>query len=441
MKKFKVLFPLLAAALMLSGCSFANQTNKDESKESQESDSGEVSSSESSGEQSSSDESSSSESESNLLTEGWSEEVQEEMMAYLGELLPYIPLNEETLYSGYEDFQDYGLYYIGDDNEENLLENYGELLVQCGFEKVVDPDYGTYYQKGELYVTYDYYEATDEYAAGNEISVECPPYEATFTADDLIAAGYTPVQGWPADKVNALLQDSEVPSVTGVNLEGMWYVFEESEDTGDYLYMYTEGSFGEEMHSNLVAAGLTYYEGYGFYVSENFIVSASITETSGWTGVAFGVMKTAEIPDGDYLDPEALNLDGTSTYAEYDAVGESGAAYHFPCANGNDAIQIRSKNSNSGMVGHLEANCAAITVCFNSSTMSGRTIDIYASNDEFTIADMYGATMEKVGSLVYDAEGAVQMTYEFEADYKYIGLRSNDGACYLDYIVVTWMVY
>ena len=54
---------------------------------------------------------------------------------------------------------------------------------------------------------------------------------------------------------------------------------------------------------------------------------------------------------------------------------------------------------------------------------------------------MYGDGMTKVGSLQYDENGVAQMTYEFEADYQYIGLRSNDGACYLDYIVVTWMVY
>ena len=434
MKNIKFFVPFVAAALMLSGCSFGQQkTNGKSSDESGNPSSEETSQSESSSES------------QNPLTVGWSEKVQEDMMMYLGELLPYVPLNEETLYSEYDDSTaDYGyaLYYIGDDNEENLLGNYGELLVQCGFEKVVDTEYDvTYYQKGELYVTFDYYEATADYNAGNEICVECPVYEEPFTAEDLIAAGYTPVQGWPEDKVSALLQDSEVPSVTGVNLEGMWYYFEESDAQGDYIFLYTEGSFGAEMHANLQAAGLIFYEGYNFYISENYMVSASLTETSGWTGVSFGVMKTAEIPDGDYIDPEALQLDGTSTYAEYDATGESGATYHFQCANGNDSIQIRSKNSNSGMVGHLNANCAAITICFNSNTYNGRTVDIYASNEAFTIADMYGDGMTKVGSLQYDENGVAQMTYEFEADYQYIGLRSNDGACYLDYIVVTWMVY
>ena len=82
----------------------------------------------------------------------WSKEVQDAMVAYIGEVLPYVELNQETLTYGYDDsWGGFGLYQflIYDDNETNVLEGYGDKLVAAGFE-YTESEY-----EGEVYISYD----------------------------------------------------------------------------------------------------------------------------------------------------------------------------------------------------------------------------------------------------------------------------------------------
>ena len=105
----------------------------------------------------------------------WSEEVQEDMMYYLGEVLPYVELDEESMYYGYN--STYRCYVIGDDNEEDLMTGYGELLEEDDWTKDTDSYGDECYVKGELTLYADYYEEdVDEETgetipAGNEIAV------------------------------------------------------------------------------------------------------------------------------------------------------------------------------------------------------------------------------------------------------------------------------
>ncbi len=111
----------------------------------------------------------------------WSEEISNRMVELFGEALPYVDLNAETLYSGVDDTYatwPYGIYvyYIGDDNETNLLANYGDKLVAAGYKLESDED-GNYYTKtindSTVSVTFEYVQANaeEEIAAGNEIQV------------------------------------------------------------------------------------------------------------------------------------------------------------------------------------------------------------------------------------------------------------------------------
>ena len=188
------------------------------------------------------------------------------------------------------------------------------------------------------------------------------------------------------------------------------------------------------------------------HVSDAGVVSIDSDATVGQTGTvvvtAEGTTISKEVPVNvvsaevtDTLTQTTFGLtNGTSTYAEHAATGESGASYTANCA-ASHGIQIRSKTSDSGIIGHNELKvCKSITITFDTNTAvpnQDRVLDIYASNTAFTIEDMFAGTMTKVGSITFDSANLTQ-TYTFTGNYHYIGLRSNSGAIYMTSIDVVW---
>lgn len=157
MRKVKLLFPLMVASL-LSSCMLMP---------------GKKDTGSGSGSGSGSQSGSGSESGS------WSSDIQKEMKQYIGFVLPYVPLDETTLYHGYVDTYEsegIGIYCIGDDNKTNLVKDYASALKAAGLNEVTDESGDTWYVKtvngADFYVDFGYYEATSEYEAGNEISVQ-----------------------------------------------------------------------------------------------------------------------------------------------------------------------------------------------------------------------------------------------------------------------------
>ena len=135
----------------------------------------------------------------------------------------------------------------------------------------------------------------------------------------------------------------------------------------------------------------------------------------------------------------AENLTATSTtYTDFSNVKiTSDAVYAGNSAkDSNGNIQLRSKNSNSGIVsttsgGKLKS--VKITVASGSNT-----IDVYGSNTAYTSASNLYATGSdsnqgtKLGSVT--ATGTITVT----GDYAYVGIRSNSGAVYISSIEITW---
>lgn len=116
---------------------------------------------------------------------------------------------------------------------------------------------------------------------------------------------------------------------------------------------------------------------------------------------------------------------------------DSGATYKGQSAGGNDSIQLRSNNSNSGIVTTVSGGkVAKIKVVWNSNTANGRTLDIYGKNTAYTAAtELYGSNAgTKLGSIVCGTSTELVIT----GDYKYIGLRSNSGAMYIESIEIEW---
>ena len=149
-----------------------------------------------------------------------------------------------------------------------------------------------------------------------------------------------------------------------------------------------------------------------------------------------GSMMAADVTD--VLNRELTGQSGTTYAAWSGKTATSDAVYAGQSAGGNDAIQLRSNNSNSGIVTTASGGTLkSITVTFNSNTAAGRTVDVYASNSAYTQAtDLYGDNKgTKVASLTASAT-----SYTFTDEYQFIGIRSNSGALYLDKVEIVWTV-
>lgn len=138
----------------------------------------------------------------------------------------------------------------------------------------------------------------------------------------------------------------------------------------------------------------------------------------------------------DELTLATTGVSGTN-YTEWSGkTGASGAVYAGQSAGGNNAIQLRSKNSNSGIITTTSGGkVSKITVVWNSST-SGRTLDVYGKSSAYSSpSDLYGNNKgTKIGSIASDTDTELTV----EGEYTYIGLRSNSGALWLDKITITW---
>lgn len=139
----------------------------------------------------------------------------------------------------------------------------------------------------------------------------------------------------------------------------------------------------------------------------------------------------------DILTRATTGSTGT-TYSEWsDKTLTSDAVYAGNSAGDNESIQLRSKNSNSGIVTTASGGkVTKVTVEWNSKTTSGRTLNVYGKNTAYSAAtDLYGDNAGTLlGTIVYGTSTELTVT----GDYAYIGLRSDDGAMYLTSVSVTW---
>lgn len=152
------------------------------------------------------------------------------------------------------------------------------------------------------------------------------------------------------------------------------------------------------------------------------------------------------LPEGlvvDALEYGLIPVTGTS-YVDWSGVeGISGAVYAGNSAAGNNAVQLRTKNKNEGIVTTASSGMVnRLVVEWNSNTTAGRKLNIYGSNTAYTsAADLYDS--EKQGTLIgtteYDAAKLVATIY-VQGNYQYIGIRSDDGALYLNKVSVGWLV-
>ena len=143
----------------------------------------------------------------------------------------------------------------------------------------------------------------------------------------------------------------------------------------------------------------------------------------------------------DELTADVLGL--KSSYDDFTATGTSGAGYAGNAMKATDgekagAIQMRSKG-NSGIVVTSPGGTRvkSIIVEWNSGTSTSRELDVYGKNSAYSAAtELYGNTGKQGDDLGSIPCGTT--TFEVTGEYKYIGLRSNDGALYLDKLTIVW---
>ena len=120
----------------------------------------------------------------------------------------------------------------------------------------------------------------------------------------------------------------------------------------------------------------------------------------------------------------------------------SNAIYAANMSAGNvDAIQLRSKSSNSGIVSTTSGGkLKKVVLTWASNTSAGRKVQIYGSNTAYTApTDLYGTNQgTMLAELNINDATELVSTLEVTDDYEYVGIRSQADALYLASVEIEW---
>lgn len=150
-------------------------------------------------------------------------------------------------------------------------------------------------------------------------------------------------------------------------------------------------------------------------------------------------VKAAPVVDGfvhDIITANDLKASGT-TYTDFSNVTKNTAKYAGNSSK-NNGIQLRSNNSNSGIVStYSGGTIKKVVVTWNTSCAADRTLWVYGSNTAYTNAtDLYqtGTQGIRVGEIV----NGKSTTLEVEGSYQYVGVRSSSGSLNIDEVEFVW---
>ncbi len=163
---------------------------------------------------------------------------------------------------------------------------------------------------------------------------------------------------------------------------------------------------------------------------------APVTGNAEYTAVFTAKSKHEKV---DVLNRALTGITGVS-YGEWSGkTSESTAVYAGQSAGGNSSIQLRSENSNAGIITTESGGTVqSIKVIWESHTANGRTLNIYGKHTAYSAAtDLYNASTQGdlLGTIVCGASDELVL----DGSYEYIGLRSNSGAMYLTEVDITWI--
>ena len=152
-------------------------------------------------------------------------------------------------------------------------------------------------------------------------------------------------------------------------------------------------------------------------------------------------------PDTSGLATDVLNKAFTgvdSGYTDWSGKSDpsgSEAVYAGNSNVGNDSIQIRTTNSNSGIVTTASGgNIRKVQVTWNAATTAPRTLQVYGKNTPYeSAADLYdeGKQGELIKTFLYDGSEAT-LSSLIDGDYAYVGIRSLNNAQYISEIRLSY---
>ena len=170
-----------------------------------------------------------------------------------------------------------------------------------------------------------------------------------------------------------------------------------------------------------------------FKVAAGKIVSAAVT----YYAVFANVEGEGGVAVEDKLTLATTGVSGNNYAIWSDKTVNSSAVYAGNTAGGNSSIQLRSKNSNSGLFTTASGGkVSKVIVDFNENTTAGRQLDIYGNDEPYSDAsDLYNSIKgTKIGSIVYGTTTELDV----DGEYTYVGVRSNNGAIYMNSITFVW---
>lgn len=145
----------------------------------------------------------------------------------------------------------------------------------------------------------------------------------------------------------------------------------------------------------------------------------------------------------DELNREFTGVTGTSYTNWSGKTGTSGAVYAGNSAGGSnesgECIQIRSNNSNSGIVCTTSGGkVKKVIVTWQGYGSDGLTLNIYGKNSAYTNAtDLYSSDSQ--GTLLGTIVKGANTELNINGNYNFIGIRSKSGTIYLDEIEIQWV--
>ena len=316
----------------------------------------------------------------------------------------------------------------------------------------------TFYKKVVTAVAYTITAQSNDASYG-AVSVDGTTIKATPNAGYCVKSGddgYTVISGTASvtnNGNNTFTVTPETDCTIQINFESLptysvaWVVNGETKETktytsGDALVLPTYTPTAADCDDVKTFAGWTATEITGVSETKPTDLFKTASGTVASTATYYAVFEgeeggSATSTTADKLTQSWTGITGTS-YSNWTGITlESSAVYAGNSAGGNSSIQLRSSNSNSGIVTTVSGGKAKkVVVEWNSNTDNARKIDIYGKNSAYSQAtDLYNSTNQgtKIGTL---QKGTSELI--ISDAYEYIGIRSNSGALYLTSITITW---
>lgn len=270
---------------------------------------------------------------------------------------------------------------------------------------------------------------------------------ATYDGASLISYNSTPTGyvNLDNDVVNGYIGEIEIEvNVSGISLNVNKLTLD-IDDT--YRFTHTISP------SNATNVGVTYtssnpsvasVNNYGSLtaLSAGSTIITVTTKDGGYTATCNVTVNEKVIVEGEVISTlnNANTYNGTdNTYKDWTYEDTNvGVKYVGNSAGGNSTIQLRTNNSNSGIVTTSSNNIIKdISLEWYASTSNERKVNVYGSNTPYTSpSNLYNESTW--GTLIGQIAMGIEDPLTFDKDYKYIGIRSFSGALYLNEINITY---